>query len=383
MILKSLKFTQFENEPREWVLNEFKLNKINLIVGKNSGGKTRTLNVVAGLGKLMREQKKVVYQSGYYLAEFETVKGDKINYEIKIKNKSITKEVLKLNDEIYIDRTMHGSGTILNSALDNLKVKFKIPKDEVAVSRRDSLQYPYLEKLFGWANEIIHFRFNTELGKRSLAIIDSTLKSVDHDLKETDKAIKIFRLGIKQFGEDFKKNVIADFNEIGYNISDISTDTMVSVEIQTTLTDKVIGLLVKEQDLGTVTDQHEMSMGMYRALVILIHFNYYSMKNLSSTVLIDDIGEGLDYERSTSLIQLLTRKALKNNIQLIMSTNDRFVMNNTPLEYWQVISREGPKVNIINHDNSKDIFSDFQFTGLSNFDFFSTNFFKEGFKNSN
>jgi len=56
--------------------------------------------------------------------------------------------------------------------------------------------------------------------------------------------------------------------------------------------------------------------------------------------LIDDIGEGLDYERSKKLIDLIIQKAKKYAVQLIMTTNDRFVINKTPLEYWLVIKRE-------------------------------------------
>jgi ABC-type lipoprotein export system ATPase subunit len=56
------------------------------------------------------------------------------------------------------------------------------------------------------------------------------------------------------------------------------------------------------------------------------------MTNKLTCVLIDDIGEGLDYERSSNLIKLLLKKMKKESIQLIMSTNDRFVMNNIPYD---------------------------------------------------
>jgi hypothetical protein len=57
-----------------------------------------------------------------------------------------------------------------------------------------------------------------------------------------------------------------------------------------------------------------------------------------------------------------------------MSTNDRFVMNNVPLEYWQVIQRDGGKCKIFNYKNSKEKFDDFEYTGLNNFDFLATDF---------
>jgi hypothetical protein len=99
------------------------------------------------------------------------------------------------------------------------------------------------------------------------------------------------------------------------------------------------------------------------------------LKKLSTTILIDDIGEGLDFDRSSRLIKLLIEIAEKNdNIQLIMSTNDRFVMNNVPLEYWQVIQRNGGECKVFNYQNSKGKFDEFEYTGLNNFDFLRTDF---------
>ena len=57
-----------------------------------------------------------------------------------------------------------------------------------------------------------------------------------------------------------------------------------------------------------------------------------------------------------------------------MATNDRFVMNRVPLEYWSVIRRLPNMSKIYNYQNSKELFDNFEFTGLSNFDFFSSDY---------
>jgi len=64
-----------------------------------------------------------------------------------------------------------------------------------------------------------------------------------------------------------------------------------------------------------------------------------------------------------------------------MSTNDRFVMNNVPLEYWHIIQRSGGHCKIYNYENSKGTFDNFAYTGLSNFDFFTTDFTSMGLNN--
>ena len=62
-----------------------------------------------------------------------------------------------------------------------------------------------------------------------------------------------------------------------------------------------------------------------------------------------------------------------------MSTNDRYIMNQINLKYWSVIDRQGAKSVFYNTFNSGSIFEDFKYTGLNNFDFFSTDFYREGF----
>ncbi|MCP4309758.1 MAG: ATP-binding protein, partial [Bacteroidetes bacterium] len=76
---------------------------------------------------------------------------------------------------------------------------------------------------------------------------------------------------------------------------------------------------------------------------------------------------------------LLNRKAGAARIQLIMSTNDQFIMNAVDIEHWAVIMREGNKISLFNYENSKEIFEEFKFTGLNNFDFYASEFFKSGF----
>ena len=90
--------------------------------------------------------------------------------------------------------------------------------------------------------------------------------------------------------------------------------------------------------------------------------------------MIDDIGEGLDFERSWRLIDLLRRKAEDTSIQLVLLTNDRFVMNHVPLDEWSVLQRQGGHVRVRNCENSRDVFEEFKFTGLSNFSFLEMDF---------
>lgn len=375
MKLLSIKYSQFEGEPNEWKLDQFDLNEINLIVGQNSDGKSRTLNTVGGLATVILSP-SVQYVSGYYRAIFVN-DTTTIEYEVNLHDLEVRFEKLSINGEVYLTRSK-GTNRIKN-ILTNSELEFDIPSNQLAVARRDKIQYPYLEPLFTWATSVKHFRFGTELGKNHYGILgNDMLSEKDPDLRETGKVIELFLRGVRLYKQKFTSGIVKDFNSIGYSISSIYHGEPTELKIEAPM-QQLNGLIVKENDRQAPTDQHAMSTGMFRALTIIIFFNFYKLADIHGTVIIDDIGEGLDFERSTKLIELIIDKSKQSKIQLLMSTNDRFVMNNVPLEYWQVINRKGGCVKMYNHKNHPEIFEDFKFTGLNNFDFFSTGFFKEGF----
>lgn len=377
LTLKKFSYKEYEVSPRHWELLEFELGAINLIVGNNSSGKSRTLNVISGLSKLLLHP-KIQYNSGTYSACFANTKGANIQYLVEYRNGAIAMEKFILDNEELINRNEKGEGMIFNQEV-NKSTKFKIPKNELAVTRRDEFQYPYLEDLYLWAKNTRHFRFSKEQEKQTLALISSNKKLTEEgDSQETNQVIEVFRKANGKYRKKFVEKVIEDFNSIGYSISKVDTGVLQSIQVDSPVGNKVVGIRVQERDRLGITDQNEMSDGMFRALSVIIHYNYYALEGKKLNILIDDIGEGLDFDRSTKLIKLLIEKSNSLGLQLIMSTNDKFVMNNTNLEYWQIISRNGGIVKMFNKSNSLEKFEDFKFTGLNNFDFYITDFFKAG-----
>ena len=119
-----------------------------------------------------------------------------------------------------------------------------------------------------------------------------------------------------------------------------------------------------------------MSQGMYRALSLILQLEYSIKLGLPSCILIDDIGEGLDYERSQALIKLIVDRAENTNLQVIMTTNDRFVMNSVDLKYWHIIGRSSGSTRFYNINNSPDTFQTFYMMGLNNFEFFQSKYYE-------
>ncbi len=381
MYLEKIQYSQFNDEARKWQLTEVEFGKINLLVGKNSSGKSKTIAIINSLSIILSENVKLPFIEGFYEVTFNSNRT-KYKYELEYKNHQVIKERLTEGDKLLIHRDPDGGGYIINKS--ELSLEFKIPPDELKINRRDEIQFPYLEDINFWAKHVRKFEFNSLMGKNALGLIDKVNKTeIDYNLKATEKLIDAFNKGKKIHGEVFLKRIIEDFNSIGFDITGIDMGAPLSMTIQLDNPSiEIVGLRIQEKDLPCMTDQNDMSTGMYRALAIIIHFNFYELEKIPGCILIDDIGEGLDFERATNLIQLLIRKAEANNqnIQLIMSTNDRFVMNYVDLKYWQIIDRVGSTVKYYNMKNSLKTFEDFKFTGLNNFDFFASGFFKNGFE---
>ncbi len=370
MRLVSLSYVQWKGTSREWRIDGVTFSPINLLVGPNASGKTRILNVIAVLAKLMAGDQKATLLTGEWDVTFES-DAEWFEYILHIDDQKVKKEVFRDEKKTYLERGLGGIGKIWAEKLGK-EIDIQVTENELAaVARRDSIQHPFFEPLNRWGTTLYHYQFGTSLGKDTMVILVDP--SVKQELNPRDpmQVIAIYREGHKNFGKKFDESIKGDMATIGYPIDTLGTATPTSVQIQGA---QPITLYVKESELGDVTDQIDMSQGMFRAFSIIIQLNYCAMSGRPSCILIDDIGEGLDFERSCSLIKLLMRKVEDAHVQLIMATNDRFVMNTVPLEAWTLLRRTGPKIQIYNYLNSKEQFDKFKFTGMNNFDFFASDF---------
>ena len=380
MRLKSVKFAEFENTPQGWVLEGLSLAETNLIVGKNATGKSRALNVISALARNLAglpfpglPGNLRVGLSANYDVEF-IHEDTTINYQLKYEEHQVLFERVSIGGRVMLNRGREGEGTIWAEQIDQGKeIRFQTPTTELAVvARRDAIQHPFLEPRNAWGSSLRHYQFGTSLGKENFALFMTGGMPVDDRYRNA--VVALYRQAIKEFKGEFEEVLIRDMTRVDYDIVSLGLGPLVSVRMPPVPLGEPSALFVKERDLPGITDQWSMSQGMFRVLSLLIQINYSQMAEKSTCILIDDIGEGLDFDRSCRLIDLLRDKTKTSNIQLILSTNDRFVMNRVPLEEWSVLNRQGNHVQVLNNDNSKRLFEDFKFTGLSNFSFLEMDF---------
>jgi hypothetical protein len=366
MRLNSITFAEFEGTPQEWHLEGLTLGPRNLIVGKNATGKTRALNVISGLAKHLAGLLPPGISARYDCSFSRN--SDAYRYEVHIEEEQVLSERYTRNGDVLLDRGKDGEGTIYAEEIDGGKrLRFQAPTSQfAALARRDNIQHKFLEPLFEWASSLRHVYFGTSLGKEKFAIFVEGGSAGKVDEHDTGAVVALFRRAQRDFKDPFVNAVMKDMAAVDYVVSEIGVQPPLSVRFQGS-PGTPVALYAKETDLPGITDQHSMSQGMFRVLSLLIHINYFAFKKSAATVLIDDIGEGLDFDRSCRLIDLLRQKAASTNTQIVFTTNDRFVMNRVPLEEWSVLQRRHNHVTVRNYANSREAFEEFKFTGLSNF----------------
>lgn len=387
-----MKLDQFEyisnrGEPNEWRIDGCQLGNINLIVGKNASGKSRIVRVIYLLSELLCDGGKLgnrpTRKDEWHLL-FDKDSEHQTEYFITIENGYITQEKLKIGEKIFLQRDKTGEGRIYAKELDK-DIRFQTPTTELAVvKRRDTIQHPFLEDIYKWSSSLRFYEFGTQLGKYTLAKLPPTteLLKAKTDTKDSDYVVEIFVLGKREHSE-FTQRIIDDMNRIGYQIAKIETKVPSFFKSNISPPENLDEdsdnlpkfLYVQEDGLKSVTEQSEISQGMFRALSLFIQINYAILSDQPSCIIIDDIGEGLDFQRSSAIIKLLIEKAKTGLVQLIMTTNDENIMNGVPLEYWSVIERQPGVAKLHNYSNSPEQFEQFKHIGLNNFDFFASEFY--------
>lgn len=339
-----------------WELKNLKLDTINLIVGKNAVGKSRTLLTIDLLYKLLT-QKLALNKNETWYFELLNSNNQVINYQFQTAEFSnkILHEKIQINGKLVLERTEEE--TKIKSYTSNSWENIYPPKDKLTLHvRRDTKAYPYLENIINWAENSRGFRFGSLTPQNAfIRENESLLMQSDNDsllsfyLENIDKQI-----------------VIQELQQIDFPI----------IDLLTTEDTKYPKIIIQEKDTGFY-DYSYLSQGMFRALFLIILFEYFIKNETPTTIVIDDLCEGLDYNRATKLGRLIFEKSKNSNVQLIATSNDDFLMDVVDLKYWNVLQRNGYVVTAINNQTHEALFKKFKFTGLSNFDFFASDYIEQ------
>lgn len=367
--MKLRKLVEYKTEGTEksnpWEIKDVVFGDLNLIIGMNGTGKTRLFNLIELLSGIIKGQNSVPKRGSWQL-EFNTDDDQLLNYRLECEDGKVKREVIELDGTKLIDRKMD-KATII-SATDSNPQHIEPPADKLIVQvRRDKKEYPFLEDLYQWASNTYCYSVSELLPVRILGL-SSAFGSSSDLLDGFEFAPQIWdRLSSKS-----KTQLLKDFNELGFNLKMVRAKR----DKSTPFNAKFLHFL--EKDLEFPIPHHKVSTGMFRAFVELVTIQFaVEHDEVQKTILIDDFSDGLDYQRADLLNKVVQEKIKGKNVQLILTSNSRVLMNNISIENWNILVKDGNKVKSFNYENSKEKFDKFKDTGLSNFALFSSDFLEQ------
>jgi len=354
MRLKSISY-----QDTNWELDNLQLGAVNLLVGRNATGKSRTLSTIDLLVKMIAQKRDLNWGSKWRVV-FENEQQQEVEYEFKTSSlkHGVNGERLSVSGKAMLQRKSFDVAQLRSASNGEMEQFFPPIEKLVLHIRRDVREYPFLEEIAAWAQNSYGFKFGNI----------SPLARLNQQEYDLLMAVENIPQLFKSLNPESRRRVIESFNNIGYSITDIS------------LRDRGDGSLlifVKETSLAKALPHYKLSQGMFRSLALIIFLEHLSANQKPQMVIIDDLCEGLDYDKATQLGKLVFQKCADAGIQLIATSNDSFLMDVVDIENWNVLYRTGKIVRSINNHNHPELIEKFHFTGLSNFDFFSSDFLKK------
>lgn len=319
------------------------LHHQNLIVGMNAVGKSRTLEALANVIRFIKNDSESLKKD--FSCTLKLSNKHQLDYSFELTEGLIKSEELKIDGRPKIIR--NSSQTMMYGEPVNPPAKKLLIQ-----ARRDTIRYPEIEEIILWAEHTSMLVFsNITASPQSLS---PYILSAEPRL--TDMLEQIWN----------QQSLLIKFiAALGYQIDRIEEEENAS---------GAKTILIYETGVDKPMMFYELSNGMFRVFCVLIYMIYSSTLADARCLMIDDMGEGLDYCRSSKLGEIIFDYCKENSIQLIVTSNDSFLMDSVALNFWSILQRSGSTVTCLNSKAHQELFTKFARTGLSNFDILSSNF---------
>ncbi|MDO4932313.1 MAG: AAA family ATPase [Prevotellaceae bacterium] len=340
--------TYFNYKEPGWELAELApLKTVNLIVGRNATGKSRTIRALLQVAAFMQMKDHFLSSKSFTVDMAFSDPDDtdwNMSYGFKVNEGIVEKETLSVKGGLLLKRT--------RKTARYKEDKINPPSEKLVVQiRRDKELYPEIERLMQWVEGVTYISFSDI---NPFMVLFPTRLFSPMNFSEI----------VDSLTDEERKSVLNEARMLGYNISEMTTIVNSDIKL----------VQIKERSVPNRMLDMQLSSGMLRTLYLLCFMQVIKHNRKLSMLLVDDMGEGLDYGRSTQFGKMIFENCESSGLQLVASSNDAFLMDVVDIDNWQVLSRKGGKVTTVNRANNSDMFRKFRMTGLSNFDFFSSDF---------
>ena len=335
--------SKFSFTDADWTIGPINLSQQSLIVGPNASGKSTVLGCIRDFVRIVLGYNKIDdLPDCRYELEFSNGIGI-VNYALGIQDGRVIDELLETNGVVRLSRNQDGS--FVGDEFVN------VPDTTLVLNaRRDIDKYPDVEMVLSWVEKMSSFIFSN--------ILSSNGNVGPFTTSQMDVCPMWIKLNPSQ------KEAVKDWmRDLHYKIDTIDVVPNKLGELS---------LFVVEENVTNPIVMGRMSNGMFRVLYLLIYLHYVSSS--SGVIMVDDLGEGLDFFRSSALGKKLFAFGKEHDIQLIVTSNDSFLVDTVDISSWVLLKRVGCRVSSISEKTNPDEFARFRKLGLRNFDLLRTDY---------
>jgi predicted ATPase len=260
-----MQLVRLDYEDHTWELRGLELGLLNLIVGKNSVGKSRTLSRIGLLAQIIT-QKKELREGGNWSVEFNENEGDLLNYQFSssLGKGLVTKERITQNGEGVLVRSRLEYQTRLKNFVTNTIEAIFPPRNKLTLhTNRDVRKYPYLESIVTWAECTYGFKFGNLAPYSRLSEQDYGLLAA---IEDTPKQFETL-------SENSHDRIVSNLNALGYQVEEIFAEQRGDIV-----------LFIQEKSLDKPIPHYRLSQGMFRSLALLIFLEFLGEKKRPATL---------------------------------------------------------------------------------------------------
>lgn len=345
--IKEITFEERENKTLYWRADTLKFDDLNLIIGPNASGKTQFLRRVAYI--------KEIHTANLATRNIKTNFKTSVKFELSDHDQNEQKKQITYKIEVSPGPTIHeeifdDSGAHYFKVKNNEAFLYdEISKTEKSFLFNNSTSITKQVRTLGTSFQTISLIgdfFQSILFLHADKFNLSSIRLGKHEIipSEDMENISSVVLNWKNSYPGLYKQLFSTYKTFFESVKDFDKKALVNAPQE-----EILALI--EDGVNEKIPITEMSSGMVRILSILalplvrnLPFKQLSVKFTPSLILIDEIDNGLDYERIGLIIDHLRGES--EFYQIVVSSHSPVVCNFIEPQYWRVFRRKGVEVKI-------------------------------------
>ncbi len=330
------------------------LNDINLIIGDNASGKSQFFSRLKHLaafhwGNTLKLS--VTFHADIVFQDDEE-NGEKINYRLKIEPSGLIEEMIKSDSKNYLihddrDKTLK----LLNEKTNREEIsRLFNRKDSITKQIGDNQDsFPTISKIGNFLGSILF----VDADKFNPYNVRSGPEQIIPSYQMENISSVVANWQTQHPG--LWKHLLKEYNKIFPKVKEFS-----KAQWQNPNNGTVSDILtIKEEKLKSPIWATGMSSGMIRILSLLalpmcrqLPKGTMGSNFCPSMVVVDEIDNGLDYQRIGDIIEFLEAEA--SFFQILFSSHSPLILNFVSPEKWHIFRRSGHKVKITRPNNVEE-----------------------------